>query len=68
MKTRACTALVGVATTIAVIARMPQRSHAQPGGGSGGSGGDAPGEKSVDAATSDCATDGSGAHYNEFVK
>lgn len=65
MKARACTVLVGTATTIAVMALMPKRSHAQPGGDGGGV---PPGGDSGDAATVDCAMDGSSAHYDEFLQ
>lgn len=68
MKTRACTALFGVATIIAVMAWMPQRSHAQPGGGGDEGNGAPPGENLSDAATVDCASNGTDAHYEEFLE
>ena len=69
MRTKATTALLGVAAFVA-MALLPQTAHAQPGGdGGGGGGGGGGGPPEVDSEDAvECPEDGSNAHYDEFLR
>lgn len=56
------------AALLLLLLALPQGSRAQPGGGGGGSGdGDGGPPGSTSSATVECASDGTDAHYEEFL-